>query len=540
MRIKSLHIKDFKRFTNLKVGEIPETAKLVVLVGPNGSGKSSLFEVFNFWISPYRGAHFQLDYHSKVGVNIANSWDQLHNKIAIEFHGVAPNPRTSEDLTKKAFYIRSAYRHEPDFTTQGVQRVGETLDDPRKPQMLISHDTRVSDNYQRIVADTVAEVYRHGNDAMPKGEIRERIIGKVRHAMKHVFHDLQLDGPGDPMVDGTFFFEKGVSHNWKYKNLSGGEKAAFDLLLDFILKTQHFNNTIFCIDEPELHMHTRLQGKLLEEMYSQLPENCQLWIATHSVGMMRQAMRLHKEKPESVIFLNFEGRDFDVEQHIVPEKVSRQFWKKIFNIALDDLADLVAPSEVIFCEGAPVTSVARRNTEFDAKIYRAIFSGTHPDVEFISLGGTNEVEKDAIKISTAIGQLFTSIKMLRLFDRDDRSDEEIKELQKQNIRVLSRRDVENYLWDDEILKKLCIQSGKPDKIDEILETKKELLEKSKARGNPSDDIKSVSSELYVAVKRKLDLTQCGNNKEAFCVSTLTPLITPDTAIFKSLTEDIFI
>jgi hypothetical protein len=36
--------------------------------------------------------------------------------------------------------------------------------------------------------------------------------------------------------------------------LSGGEKAAFDLLLDLVIKRREFNDTVFFIDEPEAHM----------------------------------------------------------------------------------------------------------------------------------------------------------------------------------------------------------------------------------------------------------------------------------------------
>ncbi|UKI56716.1 MAG: AAA family ATPase [Treponema succinifaciens] len=49
MKIKQIQINDFKRFTNLLIKGIPESAKLVVLVGPNGCGKTSLFEAFNHW-----------------------------------------------------------------------------------------------------------------------------------------------------------------------------------------------------------------------------------------------------------------------------------------------------------------------------------------------------------------------------------------------------------------------------------------------------------------------------------------------------------
>jgi len=43
VKIKEVKLKRFKRFTDLKLTGIPETAKLIVLVSPNGSGKTSFF-----------------------------------------------------------------------------------------------------------------------------------------------------------------------------------------------------------------------------------------------------------------------------------------------------------------------------------------------------------------------------------------------------------------------------------------------------------------------------------------------------------------
>lgn len=539
MKIRSARIRDFKRFTDLTIAELPETARLVVLVGPNGSGKSSLFEAFNFWMSPFRGMNYQMDYHAKAGTDINPNWNVLYQKVDLQFHGQAPNPREQSASSKMAFYFRSAYRNEPDFQSDTVRKRGDPLDDQQRPPLLISPDTRVSDNYQRIVADAVAEVFRHGNDGMSKGELRERLIGKVRHAMSRVFEGLLLEGPGDPMTDGTFFFEKGTSHGWRYKNLSGGEKAAFDLLLDLTLKAQYFNDTIFCIDEPETHMHSRLQGKLLEELLAQLPENCQLWIATHSIGMMRKSLDLHRAHPDWVVFLDFDKRDFDLPHTLAPAVVNRNFWKRVFGVALDDIAELVGPREIVFCEGAPVHSPARRNTEFDAKIYRIIFASTHPDTEFMSLGGATDVERDAVVISTAIGQAFTGIRMVSLLDRDDRSDQEVAELRSQGKRVLGRRTIESYLWDDEILRKLCREVGREDATDEVLARKGELLAGLAASGHVADDVKRICGQLYVDLVRRLQLRQQGNTPEALAIARLAPLLTPDLPIYQELEQALF-
>ena len=44
MKIKSIQMKNFRRFTDLTIEALPKTASLVVMIGPNGSGKSSVFD----------------------------------------------------------------------------------------------------------------------------------------------------------------------------------------------------------------------------------------------------------------------------------------------------------------------------------------------------------------------------------------------------------------------------------------------------------------------------------------------------------------
>jgi AAA domain, putative AbiEii toxin, Type IV TA system len=156
--------------------------------------------------------------------------------------------------------------------------------------------------------------------------------------MLQLFDNLELEGPGRPLNGGTFRFKKGTSSGFHYKNLSGGEKAAFDLLLDFIIKRRAFDDTIFCIDEPELHMHTKLQARLLEVMFSLVPDNCQLWLSTHSIGMARTAAQLNTANPGQVAFIDFHNQEFDHPTTLKPTVPDRNFWRQMFHTALDDLA----------------------------------------------------------------------------------------------------------------------------------------------------------------------------------------------------------
>ena len=68
--------------------------------------------------------------------------------------------------------------------------------------------------------------------------------------MSRVFPDLRINSLGDPLVTGTFYFDKGTSRHFSYKNLSGGEKAGFDLLLDLVVKRRDFDDTVYWVIEP--------------------------------------------------------------------------------------------------------------------------------------------------------------------------------------------------------------------------------------------------------------------------------------------------
>ena len=74
-----------------------------------------------------------------------------------------------------------------------------------------------------------------------------------------------------------------------------------------------------------------------------------MMLATHSIGMMRQAKDIEAEEPGSVVFLDFDGHDFDKPVAINPAVPDTAFWNNAYDVALADLASLVAPERVVIC-----------------------------------------------------------------------------------------------------------------------------------------------------------------------------------------------
>jgi hypothetical protein len=205
----------------------------------------------------------------------------------------------------------------------------------------------------------------------------------------------------------------------------------------------------------------------------------------------------------------------------------------MFQTALDDLAELVVPRSVVFCEGKRLGQCGRKPS-FDVEIYSTIFSAQYPDVEFIPLGGTNEVQQDGKAFGLLLNKLAPGINTWKVFDRDDRHADEIQQLHAEGTQVLQRRDLESYLWDDEVLTALCSQQGFPEKISKLYVEKQQALQDGVAQGKPVDDIKAVTGRLYNKCKQLLNLTQCGNDAESFARLTLAPLIKPTTIIYQEL------
>jgi len=283
-------------------------------------------------------------------------------------------------------------------------------------------------------------------------------------------------------------------------------------------------------------MHTSLQGKLTEEIYNIIPDNSQLWLTTHSLGVIRAAKDIERINPGSVTILDFTGYDFDTECNIKPVKIDRVVWEKFLQIALDDYSVRIAPKIIILCEGS---LEGTKRKKFDADIYNAILGNTHPDVSFVPGGSCSELEQDNHKEYLLLKELLKSSKVCRLIDRDDKSKQQVTELSAKGLIILKRRHLESYLFDDEVITKLVNSTTQEeDKFAEALEIKSNAIQSSIARGNPNDDIKSASGEIYTGLKRLLNLTKCGNETESFMRDTLARLITPDMQIYKELKQEI--
>ena len=211
-----------------------------------------------------------------------------------------------------------------------------------------------------------------------------------------------------------------------YNYLSAGEKEVFNILINLVARREFYKDTIYFFDEIDLHLNTKLQYTLLKEITENwIPENCQFWTASHSLGFIQYA----KESENAVIF-DLDDLDFDFSRVLTPEPKDNP---DLYEIAVSKavLPALFKNFKLFFVEGG------------DKKYYGSL------NIEGILF--IPEKNRDAVFHKAKSGS-FNGI-----VDRDFLTDDDIQQLQNQykHLKVLGYYCIENYLFHTKNLEEFC-------------------------------------------------------------------------------------
>ena len=171
-------MKNYKRFTELTIADLPETARLLVLVGPNGTGKSSVFDLFllkaNAVVNNYRLSGNTEQYYEKVLQS--HTTREVASRVRIEFH----DGGEGDVDWRSAFQVRSAYRNESDFRIEHLQA------------------TRPEDAGLRLarIIDPDGEAEAQG----PAHLVRRRALDKEFRCVSHVVRVAAITPSGSPSL----------------------------------------------------------------------------------------------------------------------------------------------------------------------------------------------------------------------------------------------------------------------------------------------------------------------------------------------------
>ena len=439
MKIKSLQLKNFKRFTDLTIRGIPETAKLVLLIGSNGSGKSCLFDAFE-------AINKGLKEDDEGFVSKGNYYEKDKTEPSyVKFHTddydgeqyVSTNGGINL-IPNNSFYGRSAVRYFPRLERTFIGVPLKIADDGDRPAFYIDRDVRFENDIDLLLTDVVKKVFSDLNNKT-NGKIDEvkKFMQRLNDSLARIFSSgnysqLQLINFETP-ADGNpaqLIFKKGTAEI-NYDLLSAGEKEIINLLINLYTRASHFTNTIYFFDEIDAHLNTKLQYDLLKELTEGwIPDNCQFWTASHSLGFIQYAKEV-----DNAAIIDFDDLDFDYPRLLTPEPKDNS---NIYEIAVSKeiLPDLFKKYKLFFVENE------------DRHYYASL---NIPETIFIA-----EQNRDAVFHKSKSGN-FNG-----LVDRDFLSDSDIEVIKKEysHLRILSFYCIENYLFHPDNLEEYNKQEGR--------------------------------------------------------------------------------
>lgn len=463
MRIKSIRLSNnYKRFHDLTIDLGNNPKKIIALVGPNGSGKSSVFDGMLFLNNIHQqiGQMGQKDnkFHSMTGATID------HNAIHIVFsdgrsYAEARSNRMGGEKQNTIFSFRSSHRHSSTLNVTKLQSISDIKSNIIGASSSADIDNRIEQNYQRLYSH-IDKINKKEGSKLTYSQVKEQVLGELNRILSSCLN-LEITDHGNILDgEGTLFFKKSDQiEPFNFNVLSSGEKEAIDILLDLYLRKEVYTETVFLIDEPELHLNTKIQKNLLIELEKLIPENCQLWIATHSIGFLSTLQNELRAKSDVIHFI---GNHVQEVTTLTPIKKTRREWQEIFSTALEDLTGLFAPKTIVYCEGKPEPTDTGEEDGIDAKIYNKVFETEKPDTLFISSGGHTVPDKHASLALKVLGKAFSGVGLLLLKDKDihfdgkKTTDEDRLTFLNKNPshRMLNRKEIEDYLFDYELVTKV--------------------------------------------------------------------------------------
>lgn len=220
--------------------------------------------------------------------------------------------------------------------------------DKDRPKLFIDRDNRFENDIERISDQVLVEVFQNRTSG---DQINRTYIDPINQALANIFgtqepNRLLIASIIPPLAGkpAQITFLKGQSEI-SYNFLSAGEKEVINILLNLLVRKDQYTDTVYFFDEIDLHLNTKLQFNLLKEIVENwIPDNCQFWTASHSLGFIDYARQYEKG-----VIIDFDDLDFDQPQTLFPQPKDRL---DVYDIAVpkEMLFEIMKDKKIVLCE----------------------------------------------------------------------------------------------------------------------------------------------------------------------------------------------
>ena len=188
MRIKSLRLENYKRFTELTIADVPETARLVVLVGPNGTGK-----VLGLRLVPAEGQGGRQQLPASLGTRRSTTTRFRSPRTPIRSRVESASSSTaSVRVTSTGNPPSRCGRRTGTRRTSASRTYARRVRGDAEPHIarIIDRDESVSKNYERTVWKRLQDLDRDAPRGSHDRSVPERIPRRLAEG-----HERPLFGP---------------------------------------------------------------------------------------------------------------------------------------------------------------------------------------------------------------------------------------------------------------------------------------------------------------------------------------------------------
>ncbi len=446
MRISSLKVEDFPP---IRLLEISNLTSPVIIAGANGSGKTRLKDgISNTFRSPSS---------PQISVSVLSTRPEEAESFKTECLEVIQGQSSNQlqeymnTRTRGGTYTGSVIQIDSNRSIQPVKFQALTLFTPDPDDAEINY-TYYLDSFTNRWQELVNKIYQKvaNRDHKILDYVKSNLSKTGNRALRanpdpfvpyqdvfaKLLHGKQLM-PIDPKQLREFQYKIGDSDPLAFQTLSSGEQEVVKISFDLIWR--RIRHCVILLDEPELHLHPTLVFRLIETLKEIGEGTNQLILFTHSADLISTYYATG-----NVFFIDIEKQEGN--------QVGQLSDLRDRHVAT---ARMIGTNLGLFAVGKRLIFVEGAESSVDRLTYHKIAQRSLPNSYVIPIGSVNNINT----LSEVTGELQQAIFGINLFmirDHDGLSDEQVENLHKNpHVRCLSRRHIENYFLNPDILAKVA-------------------------------------------------------------------------------------